>query len=134
MLSQGWGRPRLAEARSLKISSRRYALIREVVMHGQGQPWVYARSIIPQSTLKGRLRRLRKLDNNPLGSLLFGDRAMRRGAIEIARFSADNALIPQKVRSKKPLWARRSRFYLDDKPLLVREVFLDAFYPHISAQ
>ncbi|BFM18650.1 chorismate lyase [Maricurvus nonylphenolicus] len=134
VLSQGWGKPRLSEARSLGISPRRYALVREVILYGQDQPWVYARSILPQCTLTGRLRSLRKLDNRPLGAMLFNDPAMYRSPIEIACFKADNPLIPQKVRSTTPLWGRRSRFYLDNKPLLVCEIFLDAFNQTLSAQ
>ena len=113
---QGWGMPTLSEARSLGIDPRQQALIREVRLIGRGQTWVYARSIIPASTLKGPLRKLRRLGNRSLGSLLFKEPTMHRGPIETCSLRLDGLL--------EPVSARRSVFYLRGLPLLVCEVFL----------
>ena len=121
--------PHLSEARLLQISGKQLALVREVILSGANQPWVFARSILPLSTLTGRLRRLRTLDNQPLGGLLFKDPTMYRGEIEVARVTRQQAYVPAAIMAGPPLWARRSRFYLDNKPLLVSEVFLDTFTP-----
>lgn len=132
ILSQRWAKPRLSEARALAINPHRTALIREVILCGNNEAWIFARSVLPQSTLTGRLRSLRHLDNRPLGALLFNDPGMRRSPIEIACFTADNPLIPESVRSQQPLWARRSCFFLDTKPLLVSETFLPALVAKIT--
>jgi chorismate--pyruvate lyase len=51
---------------------------------------------------------------------------LRRGAIAVSRISRHHAYVPTRFQ-QEPLWGRRSVFYLEDKPLLVSEVFLDAF-------
>lgn len=98
-------------------------MIREIVMSGNQQDWVFARSVLPLSTLTGRLRQLRTLDNRPLGALLFREPSMQRSAIEISRLEPHNFNYP----SEQRCWARRSVFKLDNKPLLVAEVFLPTF-------
>ncbi len=134
ILNQGWAKPRLSEARALEVDPHRTALIREVILYGNDEPWIYARSVLPQCTLTGRLRGLRQLDNRPLGALLFNDPAMRRSPIEIACFNADNPLIPKSVPNHtQPLWSRRSCFFLDAKPLLVSEAFLPALVAKITS-
>ena len=131
ILFQGMGVPQLSEQRALELPVRQRALIREVILFGNHQPWVHARSIIPIKTLTGRLRKLRKLDNRPLGALLFSDPGMARGPIEISNLPM---LEPwsSSVRSTygSPLQGRRSLFWLDGKPLLVSEVFLTGFTPY----
>lgn len=110
---QCFDRPSALEAAALGLKPRQQALIREVYLCGNGAPWVYARTVIPVSTLKGRHRTLKLIGTRSLGSLLFRDPGMRREPLQIARLSDG-------------LWARRSLFHLDDKPLLVCEVFLPA--------
>lgn len=127
VLRQSTACPRPSEARALLLPARRKAMVREVLLHGRGEPWVFARSILPLSTLSGRLRALRRLDNRPLGALLFNDPGMRRGAIEVARILPRHQLLPPPLQRQLPVWGRRSVFYLDDKPLLVNEIFLDTF-------
>lgn len=121
--------PSLSEFRLLKIPHKQLALVREVILSGGDQPWVFARSILPLSTLTGRLRKLRSLDNRPLGGLLFNDSSMRRGEIEVAQIGKQHRYLPTSIKGEQPLWGRRSKFYLDNKPLLVSEVFLDTFTP-----
>lgn len=129
ILRQFVGLPSAEEARTLRLAPRRRALIREVLLIGNGVPWVFARSILPLTTLSGRLRRLRKLDNRPLGQLLFSDNSMTRGAVEVARI--DGSCLPAACDAQgQQLWGRRSVFRLDGKPLLVCEIFLDGFNPY----
>ena len=106
-------------------------MIREVVLLANSTPWVYARSIIPLTTLTGRLRKLRHLDNQPLGALLFRDPTMIRETVEVACLTKVNAKLPTTLGElQKSLWGRRSVFRLDAKPLLVSEVFLPDFNPY----
>ena len=131
IIQQRMGRPRLSEQRLLGMPSRQQALIREVILLGNNQPWVYARSVIPQQTLSGRLRSLKKLDNRPLGALLFSDPGMTRGAIQVARQDTREIPLPKPLHDLKAIIpGRRSLFWLDGKPLLVCEMFLPEFTPY----
>lgn len=121
--------PYLSEARLLDVPPKQLALIREVILCGHGQAWVFARSILPLTTLTGRLRAMRHLDNRPLGALLFKDPSMHRGTIEVAKISPHHHYLPKALQGNATLWGRRSTFYLDNKPLMVSEVFLDSFTP-----
>lgn len=135
VLNQRWELPRLSEANALGIPCRRLALVREVLLYGGDQPWVYARSILPMSTLTGRLHALRKLDNRPLGALLFNDPSMQRSPMEIACLTPNNTTVPAALGNfTTPMWGRRSVFRLDNKPLLVSEVFLPGFPAYDGAE
>ncbi len=126
VLSQTWQLPNTSESIRLNLPLRQRALIREVILYGAGEPWVYARSVLPVRTLTGKLRVLKSLDNRPLGALLFGQPSMKRSAIEIAKFKPDNKVIPDPF-NQHILWGRRSVFFLHAKPLLVSEIFLPQF-------
>jgi chorismate--pyruvate lyase len=133
VLSQTMTTPLLSEARILGLPFRQRALVREVILYGCDQPWVYARSIIPVKTLTGRLKSLQKLDNRPLGALLFNDASMQRGNIEIACMNSKHHLQPALPKNiEGTIWGRRSVFFLDKKPLLVSEMFLPGFKPYNS--
>ncbi|TNE79668.1 MAG: chorismate lyase [Gammaproteobacteria bacterium] len=130
ILHQGMARPRPSEVRTLGMGQRQQALIREVILLGHDSPWVYARSVIPHSSLTGRLRSLRKLDTRPLGALLFSDPHMERGPIELAYQDTRSTPLPAPLQDLQAVLAgRRSLFWLDDKPLLVCEMFLPDFPP-----
>ena len=131
ILRQQIMRPQLSEQQLLHMPNRSLAVVREVLLYGNDQPWVFARSILPLTSLTGAQRRLRKLDNRPLGALLFADPGMRRGSMQIGRIEARNLPLPNNLNgATKPLWGRRSVFYIDTKPLLVSEIFLPGFCPY----
>lgn len=91
-------------------------LVRKVVLKGDGEPWVFARTLIPLSTLTGPERDLERLGEMPLGFRVFTDRSARRDALMVANVGTKD----------EPMWARRSRLWINDKPLLVAELFLEA--------
>lgn len=126
------GRPRLNERRALGMKQPALALIREVILCGQHQPWVFARSILPLASLTGSLRHLRKQNNRPLGAFLFSQPKLLRSAIAVTRISRDHAYVPNALINNDLLWGRRSVFYLQQKPLLVSEVFLPAFVTQLD--
>lgn len=115
VLSQRYGQPSPAEALALGLRARQRALIREVLLCGYGEPWVFARTLIPVTTLRGRQRTLKLIGDRPLGALLFRDPQMQREPLQITALR--NA-------TGTDFWARRSVFHLAGKPLLVCEVFL----------
>jgi chorismate lyase len=128
VLSQGWGRPLRSEARVLQLRGGERCLVREVQLLCDDRPWVFARTIIPATTLSGPQRRLARLGNRPLGAVLFADPSMRRGAVQIAALTARHGMFARATRDLKQrparIWGRRSVFRVADKPLLVSEIFL----------
>lgn len=130
VLSQRWQQPRLEERRALALRERGRALVREVLLYGRGQPWVYARSVLPERCLQGRSRYLRSLDSRPLGELLFSEPDIRRGPIVLNQLRRNPYCQLQELAAEgDSAWGRRSTFWLQDKPLLVSEAFLVAFRP-----
>jgi len=110
----GFTRPSLSEARALGIAVRQMVYVREVQLCICNKAQVLARSVIPRSTLSGAERQLLVLNNKPLGEFLFSHKHMSRSRIEVKKGRVNN----------QPVWARRSIFKLNDKPLLVSEYFL----------
>lgn len=131
VLSQGWGAPCTDEARLLGMRQGRRAIIRQVQLLCDGQPWIYARTVIPVTSLRGRLRRLARLGTRPLGGMLFADRGMRRGTVELARIRSGQAMYAAATShmQQRPaeIWGRRSVFRIAARPLLVSEIFLPDF-------
>ena len=128
-LRQGWQQPLLSEQSLLGLPNRQWALVREVILVCFDQPWVYARSIIPQTTLNGPLRHLRRLQSESLGSLIFRQAGLQRSPFELALLPPMSPYIDASVRQADPAWARRSLFTIAGKPLSVSEVFLQRFQP-----
>jgi chorismate--pyruvate lyase len=133
VLSQREDVPLATEAQALNITVQTPVLVRQVILYGDHIPWVFARSIMPLTTLTGRVAELRNLDNQPLGARLFSDSSMSRETVEVAYFNAQELAVPIGVsNSNAMLWGRRSVFRLDQKPLLVSEIFLSTFEPNGS--
>ncbi len=127
-VNQQWQRPQLNEAQALGIRPHERCFIREVHLMCDDRPRVFARTVIPVSTLTGNRRRLSRLGKKSLGAVLFADPSMQRSYIEVARLETGQALFEAAVAplSEKPseIWGRRSAFFLGGKPLLVSEIFL----------
>ncbi len=129
VLSQSWQRPRLSECLLLNMKTRERAIIREVALLCNNEPWVYARSVLPGRSLTGHLRRLRKFKDSSLGEMLFRDPTMIRFPFQIASIAGGSEQIPAALRQPQTLWGRRCRFELANKPIMVSEIFLPAFQP-----
>lgn len=126
------GIPMLSEQKALGMKRATLALIREVVLIGEDRPWVFARSVLPITSLCGELRHLRKQGTRPLGAFLFNQPHLQRSPLAIARIGDQHAYVPTQLSQGKDLWGRRSIFYLKGKPLLVSEVFLPLFCSRIG--
>lgn len=136
VLEQCRGRPAHSEAQVLGMRNAGQALIRQVQLLCGGKPWIYARTVIPVRSLRGRLKRLAHLGTRPLGAVLFADPGMRRGVVELACIEPGQALYTAATAHLRTrpaaIWGRRSVFTISRKPLLVSEVFLPDF-PAASA-
>lgn len=128
VISQGWQRPMLNEEQCLKIRASRHALVRQVYLYCNDVPWVFARTVIPRATLRGKEKHLAHLQNKPLGAVLFAEPTMRRSEVEVAEIKPGQRLFHTATArlntNPSSIWGRRSVFYLHDKPLLVSEIFL----------
>jgi chorismate--pyruvate lyase len=128
-LTQGVGRPLPSERRLLGLPSGQRALIREVALVCRGAPVVFARSVVPLTSLAGPLRYLKNLGNQSLGALLFRNPGLTRTRFELAALDGQCAYIHPSLRSQGKAWARRSRLVIANRPMLVSEVFLPGFTP-----
>lgn len=107
-------------------------LVREVLLYCDEKPQVFARSLLPLSSLTGKEQVLANLGTQSLGQVLFNNPSLRRQAIEVAEFDGNSAVgklaAHLSLKFEYNLWGRRSIFVLEDKPLMVAEVFLpDSF-------
>ena len=103
-------------------------LVREVILCCDGIPQVFARSLLPLTSLTGEEQALANLGEQPLGQVIFSKPNLSRTAIEVGQFDQQSS-VAQLVNElglemTDSLWGRRSLFYLDAKPLVVAEVFL----------
>ncbi len=127
VLRQYWANPFADEARLLNLSPFGYSRIREVELCCGDRSVVFARTVIPVSSLQGGLRHLLKLGSQPLGEILFAQHAQRKVA-HIDCLKRNHPLFQLATRHLEQippsLWTRRSIFILKNKPLLVQEIFL----------
>ena len=130
-LHEGWQRLRDDECSALNVPSGSQGWVREVYLRGQGQPWVFARSVAARSALEGSSLALDQLGSRSLGELLFSDRAFDRGELQVCRYPAQ--WLPAEACSAE-LWARRSCFNRGALGVLVAEVFLPAFWAAAKPQ
>ena len=104
--------------------------VREVLLHCDGIANVFAQTEIPYSTLSDNQEKLADIGSTSLGKILFQDKTLQRANIEITEFLPGSQMhqFSQSLQQtcSHSLWARRSLFYIKNKPLLVSELFLPA--------
>lgn len=127
-LRQGHGQPHLDELASLQLERRQWVLVREVLLRCGDAPLIFAHSVAPLASIHGPWRALAGLGNRPLGEALFLNPRIVREPLCYRRLDARHPLYRAAVATltdaPRQLWARRARYFLDDAPLLVSEVFL----------
>lgn len=103
-------------------------LVREVILYCDGKPHVFARSLLPLTSLTGDEAKLGNLGSQPLGHVIFNSPSLKRNYIEVSQFSqgstVDSLCTQLGLPLFQPLWGRRSLFSIEGKPLTVAEVFL----------
>ncbi len=126
LLQQSIRLPTLDERNVLNIRNRQHAIIREVKLYCGDAAMVYARTVIPLSTVTGKQRLYANLGNRPLGAMLFADSSMRREQMMVSSLQPGDMLYGRTGERQGKVWGRRSVFYVGGKPLLVSEYFLPA--------
>lgn len=94
-------------------------LQRQVILKGDNTPWVLGRTLIPHSSLAsdlgdGQTHDFRRQGETPLGVTIFNTADVKRDALQIGWAHT----------AQGDLLARRSRLWMNHKPLLVAELFL----------
>jgi chorismate--pyruvate lyase len=101
--------------------------VREIELCDGSRPWVYAQTVVPDSTLELHPW-LAELGEASLGETLAGIEGLERGPTEYATLPALHPLAQAALRSvaEEPdfLWARRWWVAIRGRRLLVHEVFL----------
>ena len=125
MIEQNTGLLDAAQKASL-LRNDSAGLFREIKMFCGDKVWVYARTIIPDSTLN-RHPWLAEIGDAALGETLNDLSGVERSSFEYAWLPASDPVATRALRGAeiKPagLWARRYRFTLHGAPLLVQELF-----------
>jgi len=128
ILSQAWARPFPAESKRLDLPLAQYTKIREVYLCCHHQPWIFARTVIPASTLLKIRHSFARLKERPLGEGLFAAHNLYRNQAQIAELNTAHHLYHLAIQhlnsQPETVWGRRSVLYLSHKPLLITEVFL----------
>jgi chorismate--pyruvate lyase len=127
---QELGMPTQDESGSLALRPRQLAWIREVSLHCDGQPVIFAHTVLtcrPRGPLTGWLARL---GTRSLGALLFAHAGFRREPLEYRRLDPRHALFKPAIEAMQlmaaapdSLWARRSYFVFGRQKVLVTEIF-----------
>lgn len=105
--------------------------IREVLMLCGELPWVFAQTVIPQTTLR-RNPWLSRLGERPLGDSLFERPHVERSGLFLARLTPGHRLYERAVADAEiagrpeALWARRSVIRILESELSINEVFFPA--------
>ncbi|WP_371187960.1 chorismate lyase [Thalassotalea maritima] len=110
------------------IAEGEQVLVREVLLFCDQQPHVFARSLLPLTSLTGEQRALANLGQQPLGQVLFNNPKLRRDVVQVAEIEPSHRVAQLatslSLQVNHNLWGRRSLFYIENKPLMVAEVFL----------
>jgi chorismate-pyruvate lyase/SAM-dependent methyltransferase len=126
------------EVAALKCYDTQLGFVREAYLGDVGNPVVYARVTMPQSTYQFKKDELDNLGNRPIGeTLLYKDPTMTRSEFEVKRITCNDELLfdilvhdnyykaeVEKIARLNELWARRSFFTISGNPILITEVFL----------
>lgn len=100
-------------------------VIREVLLQGNQQNWVYARSLMSRKLCDDASHQFGQLGNTPLGKVIFNDPRFTRQPFEICCLQG-NTLLHQTfhITPTYTLWGRRSVFSYQEYKLMVAEIFL----------
>lgn len=103
-------------------------LAREVILYCDNVPQVFARSLLPLTSLTGEQKALAELGEQPLGEVIFNSPELRRVELQVSQFNEASTVAHLAhtlgLPKQQALWGRRSTFLVSDKPFLVAEVFL----------
>lgn len=125
------------EAAAIGLRRRSRVMEREVLLRCDNTPVVFGHTVVPMAADAGDWPLFSALGERSLGSTLFGDPLVRRGALEFARLRASHPLARRARAAVAPdvlpvlvpdgeeiMYARRCLYQRHNGLLLVTEVFL----------
>ena len=117
------------EARAIGMARAGRAWERDVLLRCDGQAVVFAHTVVPMSATASDWPLFNALGERSLGSTLFGDPQVRRGALMYARIRRGHPLMQRAALALGTalvpiLYARRCLYRRHQGSLLVTEVFL----------
>jgi chorismate lyase len=118
------------EFQAIGLARREQVWEREVLLQCDGQAVVFAHTVVPCSNSAADWPQFSALGNRSLGSTLFSDPQVARGAFQYARLHASHPLMLRAGAATgspdigSSLYARRSLFRRHDGVMLVTEIFL----------
>lgn len=124
----------LDEVAAMGLTRRQQVMERDVLLRCDGVPVVYAHTILPLSANAAQWPLFASLGNRSLGTTLFSDPLVERGALHFSLLGPNHPLMRRIAVLDVPgaatpsLYARRSLFTRRGSSLLVTEVFLPALY------
>lgn len=122
LIGQRQMQPEVEEMKQLSLSGDGRFQIREVILSGNGQPWVFARSVLPQALCDMDLA---NLGRRPLGQIIFNDERFVRQPFQLLKIDAGDPFQTHiHVDPRFQLWGRRSVFQFNRLQLMVAEIFL----------
>ncbi len=128
------------EIACLGVNARTLLWVREVLLRVNGTPFVAARSVVPLTSSRGVWRAVRGLHTQPLSTLLYHDKSIKRSALASQRINRCHPLyrlvscnVPI-LKGESTLSARRSIFVRSGAPLLVTECMLDPLWAHLASK
>ncbi|WFB48319.1 chorismate lyase [Vibrio coralliilyticus] len=98
----------------IELLAQEECLLRKVVLKGDGKAWVLGRTLIPQSSMDGQQFDLTRQGEIPLGLTVFNAENVKRDALQVGWAETPDG----------QFLARRSRLWMNHKPMLVAELFL----------
>ena len=144
-LRQAHGMCLADEAAAVGMARRVQVRERDVLLECDGVPVVFAHTIVPLRSNASDWPFFSTLGERSLGTTLFGDPRVRRGALQYARLPARHPLARRAIAAtgngasqssdrplNQPLYARRCLYRRKNGLLLVTEVFLPAI-AHVRA-
>ncbi|QXO17509.1 MULTISPECIES: chorismate lyase [Vibrio] len=99
-------------ADEVQLLSEEQCLLRQVVLQGDAVPWALGSTLIPLSSMQQR--DWQQQGDTPLGETIFSCETVKRDALQVGWAET----------SRGKLLARRSRLWMQHKPMLVAELFL----------
>lgn len=128
VLKHDWDAPLSSERTLLQLGNESPVLVREVLIKTADRVLMYARTIFPAATLTDREQVFLSLKDQSLGSILFSYSNLQRSAFEFACLKNNSAWHKKIAKwvtlDNESLWSRRSIFNIENKSILLTEVFL----------
>lgn len=126
VVGEAWQRSTAEDLLTLGSAAGRVR-VRQVLLSARGVPLVFASTRMPPETL-ARHPWLGRLGQKPLGEALADRPDIERTPFEFALLTSEHPLIAAMPKGTDimpgNLWCRRSRFVIDESPILVYEVFM----------